>query len=125
MLAVRVLASQDEALVKKSKFQFKVWQATMKRKRERQDNNRRAAWNRVGARFNLSKEILDEAKKSGLSPYRLLRDPAATRNSVEACVQLGYYAERREYDWADLAIEEEIAKARAEQDGEEVDDCPF
>jgi len=110
--------------VKKTKFQLKVWQATMNRKRERQDNNRRAAWNRVGARFNLSKGILDQAKDSGLNPYQVLRDQAITRESVESYIQFGHFG-KREYDWGDLAIEEEIAKARAEQDGEEYDDCPF
>ena len=93
----------------------------MKRKRERQGNNRRAAWNRIGARFNLSKSMLDQAKTSELNPYRVLRDSAIIRESVEAYIQFGHIGER-EFDWGDIAIEDEIARARAAQDGEEFDD---
>ena len=75
----------------------------MKRKRERQGNNRRAAWNRIGARFNLSKSMLDQAKTSELNPYRVLRDSAIIRESVEAYIQFGHIGER-EFDWGDIAI---------------------
>jgi hypothetical protein len=94
----------------KSKLQFKIWQATLKRKQERLDNNRRAAWNRVGKRFRLSKEELDSAKKSGLNPYRLLRDESVTTESARAYIQYGNMQRPRYDSWADYSVEMEIAR---------------
>lgn len=95
----------------KSKLQFKIWQATLKRKQERQDNNRRAAWNRVGRRFRLSKEELDSAKKSGLNPHRLLRDESVTTESARAYIQYGDTQGKPQYDsWTAYAVEMEIAQ---------------
>jgi hypothetical protein len=97
--------------MRKSKLQVKIWQATLKRKQERQANNRRAAWNRVGRRFRLSKEELDQAKKTGLNPYRLLRDQSVTTESARAYIQYGGMLSERQYDsLADHAIDLEIAR---------------
>ena len=96
--------------MRKSTLQFKIWQATLKRKQERQANNRRAAWNRVGRQFRLSKEELDHAKKSGLNPYRLLRDESVTTESARAYIQGGHMPGELQYDWADHAIDMEIAR---------------
>lgn len=72
--------------MKKSKFLLKVQQATQKRKWERQANNRRAAWNRIGNRFGLSKEDLDEANNVDLGPHPLLRERSLTKESVKAYI---------------------------------------
>jgi len=103
--------------MKQSKFQLKVQQATQKREWERQANNRRAAWNRIGNRFGLSKEDLDRAKKVDLSPHSLLRDQSLTTESVKAYIWQGRMPGQRKYEsWADFAIDQEIARLERLED---------
>jgi len=90
--------------MKRSKFQQKVWQATRRRKQEQADNRERAAWNRVGQRFGLSKQDLDAAKNGGLNPYRLLRDQGTTRESAQTYIRCGRLAEVRFESWADYGV---------------------
>lgn len=93
----------------------------MKRKHERQSNNRRAAWNRIGKRFRLPKEDLDEAKKTDLNPYRLLRDASVTAEAARAYIHYGRMpGELEPRSWADYAIDMEIA--RFEQFGDIFDE---
>ncbi len=79
--------------MKKSKLQQKIWRATKNRNQEQRDNNRRAAWNRVGLRFALSKDKLEKAKTSGLNPYRLLRNTGITADSAKAYIEFGHQLE--------------------------------
>jgi len=103
--------------MKQSKFQLKVQQATQKRKWERQANNRRAAWNRIGTRFGLSKADLDQAKKIDLSPHRVLRDQSLTTESVKAYIWQGRMFGQRQYEsWADYSIDREIARLERLED---------
>lgn len=105
------MIAQKRLALRKSKLQFKIWQATLKRKQERQANNRRAAWNRVGKKFKLSRGDLDQAKKTDLNPYRLLRDKSVTAESAQAYIQYGRFPGELQYDsWADYAIDLEIAR---------------
>ncbi len=104
--------------MKRSKFQQKVWQATIKRKQEQAENRRRAAWNRVGERFRLSKQDLDAAKKSGLSPYRLLRDPAATKVTAQTYIRYDQTGEVRFESWAEYGMYLEMEKLVAEAEDE-------
>ena len=98
-------------ITSKSKLKFKIWQATLKRKQERQINNRRAAWNTVGERFRLSKESLDHAKTTDLNPFRLLRDESVTAQTARGYVQYGRMPDDLQYDlWADYVIDMEIAR---------------
>src|ERR1700730_1973812 len=98
--------------MRKSKLQLKIWQATQKRKWERQANNRRAAWNRIGKRFGLSREEILCAKKADLNPYPVVRNRALTRDAVRSYISHGHMPGEREYDWADYAIDMEIARAQ-------------
>jgi hypothetical protein len=100
--------------MKRTKFQQKVWLATKRRKQEQAVNRRRAAWNRVGDRFGLSKQDLVAAKNSGLSPYRLLRDPAATRESAQTYIDHGRTEEVRFESWAEFGMYLEMEKLVAE-----------
>lgn len=99
---------------KKSKFQAKVEQSTRKRREEQRANRRRAAWNRVGAKFGISKRLLDLAKSAGMNPYVLLRDPATTRAQAVDYIEFGTCPGAiDEADWADYAIGREIAEAES------------
>jgi hypothetical protein len=106
---------------RKAKLEAKVREATSKRKEERHANNRRAAWNRVGSRFGLSKQLIDGGKKSGLNPYRIFSDKSVTREQAQAFIQFGRCsaAQSYEYDWGDYAFDQEIA--RFEQDDDDTD----
>jgi len=100
--------------MKRSKFQQKVWLATKKRKQEQADNQRRAAWNRVGERFELSKQDLDSAKRSSLNPNRLLRDSAATKESAQTYIRYGQTSGVRFDSWAEYGMYLEMEELGAE-----------
>ena len=50
-------------------------------------------------------------EKTGLNPYRLLRDESVTLESARAYIQYGRMPRELQYDsWADYAIDMEIAR---------------
>lgn len=107
---------------RKAKLQAKVREATWKRKEERRANNQRAAWNRVGAKFGLSKQLIDEGKKSGLNPFRILKDKSATPAQAQAYIQFGRSpGQLRESDWGDYAIDQEITRSEQDEDDSDFD----
>lgn len=92
---------------------------------ERRANSRRAAWNRIGATYKLTKEDIDYAKKCELSPYPILRKNAVyTADSVRAYIWNGGITPRDYASLADYLVDREIDRlaeiARLEQEG--VDD---
>lgn len=102
---------------KKAKLQAKVREATRKREEERRANNQRAAWNRVGTKFGLSKQLIDEGKKSGLNPFRILKDKSATPAQAQAYIQFRQYnCQPGEYDWGDYEVDQEIARLEQDED---------
>lgn len=89
---------------------------------EQKANSQRAAWNRVGKKFRLSKEELDGAKKNGLSPYPILRRiDSYNRESVRYYIAYGGSAPKKYESVADYLVDREIDRlteiARLEQDG--------
>ena len=94
---------------------------------EQQANKFRAAWNRVGKAFALHEEELNQAKRTGLNPYRILRHTDIhTVDSVRFYIESGG-ATPKEYDnMADYLVDREIDRlteiARLEQEGIHMDD---
>ncbi len=89
---------------------------------EQKANSQRAAWNRVGKKFGLSKEELDGAKKNGLSPYPILRKiDSYNRESVRYYIAFGGAAPKKYESVADYLVDREIDRlteiARLEQEG--------
>ncbi len=102
---------------RKAKLQAKVREATAKRKEERRANSQRAAWNRVGTKFGLSKQLIHEGKKSGLNPFRILKDKSVTPAQAQAYILFGQYdCPSSEYDWGDYAVDQEIARLEQDED---------
>ncbi len=80
-----------------------------KRTWERRANNRRAAWNRVGARFNGPKDDLDLAKTCDLNPYPILHHSDAYSNeSVKSYIHNGGAAPKKYENMADYLVDREI-----------------
>ncbi|MBX3077112.1 hypothetical protein KF913_24590 [Candidatus Obscuribacterales bacterium] len=89
---------------------------------EQKENSQRSAWNRVGKKFRLSKEELEGAKKSGLSPYPILRKmDSYNRDSVQYYIAYGGSAAVKYDSVADYLVDREIERlteiARLEQEG--------
>jgi hypothetical protein len=89
---------------------------------ERRANKRRAAWNRVGQKFNVTKDDLDHAKKSEMNPYPILRNSDAhSAESVRIYIRNGGVAPIEYESVADYLVDREISRlqeiARLEQEG--------
>lgn len=93
-----------------------------KRTWEQRANNRRAAWNRVGASFNVPKVDLDLAKTFDLNPYPILHHSDAYSNeSVKSYIHNGGAAPKNYEKLADYLVDREIDRlteiAQLEDDG--------
>lgn len=89
---------------------------------EQKANSHRAAWNRVGKRFNLSTEELNGAKQKWLSPYPILRNiDSYNRDSVKYYIENGRFTPRQYDSLAERSVDIEIERlteiARLEQEG--------
>ena len=89
---------------------------------EQKANSQRAAWNRIGKKFKLSKEELDGAKQNRLSPYPILRNiDSYNRDSVKYYIANGRSTAQHYDSLADYLVDREIDRlteiARLEQEG--------